>query len=59
MTAASRDNAAPILSVLLESVTLERINLVSNDAGDGHEMSLLFVAVCQLLNKDTSSTIKV
>src|SRR5258707_233030 len=36
MAAASRNNAAPVLSVLLERVPLERVDLVADDAGYLH-----------------------
>src|SRR5882762_1926277 len=34
---ASRNDAAPILGVCLELVSLERIDLIADDASDGHE----------------------
>jgi len=36
VTAASRNDVAPILGIFLELVSLERINLVADDAGDRH-----------------------
>ena len=34
VTATTRDDAAPVFSVRLESIALERIDLIANDAGD-------------------------
>jgi hypothetical protein len=36
MASASRNDAAPSLGLLLEAVPLERIDLVTDNAGDGH-----------------------
>ena len=39
--AASRNNAAPILGILLERVPLERINLIADKAGNLHFLLLV------------------
>jgi len=36
MSSTSRNNAAPVLGVLLEVVTLEGVDLITNEAGDRH-----------------------
>jgi hypothetical protein len=39
MTAASRNDAAPILRVFLELIALKGIDLVTNHAGHGHKIN--------------------
>ena len=36
MAAASRNDAAPVFSIFLECLSLERIDLVADNASDGH-----------------------
>jgi hypothetical protein len=44
MSAAARDDAAPVLGVLLEALTLEGIDLITDEACDSH-LVLLFGSV--------------
>jgi hypothetical protein len=74
VAAALRNDSPPVLGVLFERIVLERINLVSDDAGYSHENppggqsgrwsdagALLAApsAACRLLDMNNSSTIKV
>ena len=68
MAAASRNDASPILGVLLELVSLERIDLVADEASNRHRCPLdvrflsqlhFYNQICQLPHIDTSFIIKV
>lgn len=53
LSAASGNDASPVLGIILESIALERVDFIADKTGDGHMASgtLLFEVVRYLLDR--------